>query len=211
MIELRTYKISELSAIFHSNSKQSLERKLARYEIEYTVSGRGNDVSYEITAILNKFKVFCITELGMPAQCDFQKFLHFLYYFLNVDDFRWLPDETLSLKMGENGKYASRQTIAHWKHRLETLNIITPSADFTYYFAQDYTQILTDSTTYKKAWREYFEAREMGADWSFAISQMKRTYGGVGRKQPIVEVSAFFTQLYELVNVCFQSEFQSDI
>ena len=211
MIELRKYTIHEMSAILNSKGKQAIERKLKGYDVEFTTSGRGDDVVFEVKALHNKFKVFCITEFNMPAQCEFDKFLHFMYYFLNVDDFRWLPNETLSPMMGESGNYASRQQIGRWKQRLEALNIISASSDFVYYFAQGQTQILTDSNTYKKAWREYFQDRENGASWGYAIEKMKRNYGGVGRKQPISELCAFHTQFYELVNECFHSQIASNI
>ena len=68
MIELKKYTIHEMSAILNSKGKQAIERKLKRYDIEFITSGRGDDVVFEITAIQNKFKVFCITEFNMPAQ-----------------------------------------------------------------------------------------------------------------------------------------------
>jgi hypothetical protein len=210
VIELKKYTIHEMSAILNSKGKQAIERKLKRYDIEFITSGRGDDVVFEITAIQNKFKVFCITEFNMPAQCGFERYLHFTYYFLNVDDFRWLPNETLSLMMGEAGRYVSRQWIGRWKQRLEALDVISAASEFTYYFAQGQTQILTDSNTYKKAWREYFQDRENGASWQYAIEKMKHNYGGVGRKQPISELSAFHTQFYEIVNECFHSQIASD-
>ena len=210
VIELKKYTIHEMSAILNSKGKQAIERKLKRYDIEFITSGRGDDVVFEITAMQNKFKVFCITEFNMPAQCGFERYLHFTYYFLNVDDFRWLPNETLSLMMGEAGRYVSRQWIGRWKQRLEALDVISAASEFTYYFAQGQTQILTDNNTYKKAWREYFQDRENGASWGYAIEKMKHNYGGVGRTHPISELSAFHTQFYEIVNECFHSQIASD-
>lgn len=211
MIEFRKYTIHEMSAILNSKGRQAIERKLKRYDIEFITSGRGDDVVFEIIAMHNKFKVFCITELNMSARYDFEKFLHLMYYFLNVDDFLWLPNEKLSLMMGDSGNYVSRQCIGNWKQRLEALDIISASSEFIYYFAQGQTQILTDSNTYKKAWREYFQDRENGASWGYAIEKMKHNYGGVGRKQPISELSAFHTQFYEIVNECFHGQIESDI
>ena len=75
MIELKKYTIHEMSAILNSKGKQAIERKLKGYDIEFITSGRGDDVVFEITAIQNKFKVFCITEFNMPAQCGFERYV----------------------------------------------------------------------------------------------------------------------------------------
>ena len=58
MIEERKYKISELSAVLGTNGKDNIEGKLQRYNIEYTVTGRGNDIVFDITAVNDKLKVF---------------------------------------------------------------------------------------------------------------------------------------------------------
>ena len=82
MIEERKYKISELSAVLGTNGKDNIEGKLQRYNIEYTVTGRGNDIVFDITAVNDKLKVFCILDIGFPAQTDINKLANFLYYFL---------------------------------------------------------------------------------------------------------------------------------
>ena len=78
VIELREYTIQEMSAILNTKGKQAIERKLERYDVEFTTSGRGDGVVFEIKALHDRFKVFCITELNMSAQYDFEKFLHLM-------------------------------------------------------------------------------------------------------------------------------------
>ena len=100
MIEIRTYTYDEMSAILGTRSNQGIKRKLDKYEIECHISGRGCYMKYDIINIAKPFTVCCITELGMPAQTDFYKFRNFLYYFMNDDEFRWLPDEIIESRIG---------------------------------------------------------------------------------------------------------------
>lgn len=105
MLELRTYTIDEIASILGVNDRQGIQRKLNRYGVKYSVSGRGMAVKFEIKSIADEFKLFCILDLGMSANTDFHKFLYFMYSFLNDEDFRWLPDETLEIKMDEQKKH----------------------------------------------------------------------------------------------------------
>ena len=93
MIELRSYKRAELSAILNTNSRQGMLRKLDRWGVSYTDEGRGNNLVITITEIANPFKVYCITELDFDAGCDFQKVRNLLYYFFNDEEFMAMPDE----------------------------------------------------------------------------------------------------------------------
>ena len=123
MLSLSKYNIEKMFNIFNTHNRQELQRKLDRYGVEYSVSGRGTRTEYEIQDIFDEFKLYCILDLGMSANTDFRKFAYFLYYFLNDDDFCWLPDETLERRMDENGSHISRQTITNYKRKLENLDI----------------------------------------------------------------------------------------
>ena len=69
----KTYSRNEMFQIFKSKSKQSLERKLARYGVSFTVNGYADRAVYTITALENAFKLFAILELGFDANTDFTK------------------------------------------------------------------------------------------------------------------------------------------
>lgn len=208
MLELRTYTIDEMGSILGVNDRQSIQRKLNRYGVEYSVIGRGTASEFEIKNIDDEFKLFCILDLGMSANTDFNKFLYFLYYFLNDDDFRWLPDETLEIKMDERNNHISRQTIANYKRVLSNLNLFAKVGDYVYYFARRNNQIITDETTYKKAWREYWENKNNGIDSQEAICIMCATYGGVAKKQAIMIGNAIYADTINKLNdmVCHAIE-----
>lgn len=208
MLELRTYTIDEMGSILGVNDRQSIQRKLNRYGVEYSVIGRGTASEFEIKNIDNEFKLFCILDLGMSANTDFNKFLYFLYYFLNDDDFRWLPDETLEIKMDERNNHISRQTIANYKRVLSNLNLFAKVGDYVYYFARRNNQIITDETTYKKAWCEYWENKDNGLDSREAICIMCTTYGGVAKKQAIMIGNAIYADTINKLNdmVCHAVE-----
>lgn len=200
MLELRTYNIDEINAILGTTNRQGIQRKLNRYGVEYSVSGWGTKTKFEIKNIEDEFKLFCILDLGMSANTDFNKFLYFLYYFLNDEDFRWLPDEILEIKMNEREIHISRQTIANYKRVLSRLNLFAKVGDYVYYFARRNNQIITDETIYKKAWREYWENKNNGIDSQEAICIMRADYGGVARKQAIMEENAIHADTINKIN-----------
>lgn len=200
MLELRTYNIDEINAILGTTNRQGIQRKLNRYGVEYSVSGWGTKTKFEIKNIEDEFKLFCILDLGMSANTDFNKFLYFLYYFLNDEDFRWLPDEILEIKMNAREIHISRQTIANYKRVLSRLNLFAKVGDYVYYFARRNNQIITDETIYKKAWREYWENKNNGIDSQEAICIMCADYGGVARKQAIMEENAIHADTINKIN-----------
>ena len=192
MLSLSKYNIEKMFNIFNTHNRQELQRKLDRYGVEYSVSGRGTRTEYEIQDIFDEFKLYCILDLGMSANTDFRKFAYFLYYFLNDDDFCWLPDETLERRMDENGSHISRQTITNYKRKLENLEFIHNSREYVYYFAKGQDQKITTREKYSKAWREYWENKDSDKDSYEAICIMCANYGGVARKQPIMEYNAIY-------------------
>ena len=83
MLELRTYTYKEMSAMFGTRDTQGIKRRLTRYGIEYTVAGSGGSAKFNINAIPDPFKVFCIIDLNFAPQTDFEKLLYFFYYLFN--------------------------------------------------------------------------------------------------------------------------------
>lgn len=216
MLEVRNYRKAELVEMLGTRDNEGLKRKLKGYEVEFTTKGRGENIEFSITKLNAPFKVYCITELGLSATTAFDKLLLFLYYFLNDEEFSWLPDETIEarLEVDFGSKRPSRQTIGGWKKKLSANYVLAETSDFTYYFALHKTQILTDKATYCKAWREYFEAKQEGLTYEDAISMMICNYGGVARKQAVTAVNAFyFNELNKLVTESMtlpKSEIQSE-
>lgn len=196
MLELKRYSKAEIAAILNTHSKQGITRKLDRYGITYTAAGWGDNLVITITAIPDLFKVFCITELGFPAQCDFYKLRNFFFYFFADDDtFRSMPDEVIETLLTEKGKRVSRQTIAGWKNRLNQLGIIHLSQwEYIYYFAFKKHQRICEHAEYAKAWSEYWKNIKKGMPSFNAIEIMRFDYGGVARKQPLAEISAFYSE-----------------
>ena len=80
MLELREYTKSELSSILGTSDRQGIRRKLERYNIDFDESGHSNNAVFEIKNFERPFKVFCIIDLGVPAQVDFDKMRDYLYY-----------------------------------------------------------------------------------------------------------------------------------
>ena len=61
MLEPRDYTKNEISGILGTKDKQGIDRKLQRYGVDFTSTGRGENRVYTIKNIPFPFKVFCIT------------------------------------------------------------------------------------------------------------------------------------------------------
>ena len=204
MLELRRYTRCEIAEMFgirlSNNNNEAIKNRLNRYGVEYNVIGRGAGAEFDITNIEDEFKLYCLTDLKMSANTDFNKFLYFMYYFLNDETFRSLPDEMLETKMDERNTHISRQTISGYKRVLESRNLFHSSYEYIYYFARKEKRILTDKETYNKAWWEYWNNRDEGADAGEAISAMCAKYGGVAMKQSIMEANGIYLETINRIN-----------
>lgn len=206
-----TYKKQELSEIFGNSSVQAMKRKLARYGISFNTSGRGEQATFEILEIADRFKVFCIIELKVAANTDFPKLRNFYYYFFNDDEFRSMPDEVKEYRMMECGKPVSRQTIAHYTQKLIDQGWVWQDHyEFIYYFAYKNTQRITTRKEYSQAWKNYWQDKENGLDSIDAIGNMIICCGGVARKQAKIEANAFYltkiNELCDLIQESFEKE-----
>lgn len=213
MLEEREYKKAEIAEILHTADNQGIKRKLNNYGVEYFCSGRGNNLQIHITKIpdMFQFKVYCITRLNVPAQTDFKKFRDFLYYFMNDEDFCWLPDETLAIRLAEKEATVSRQTIAHYKGYLERANLISLSCgDEIYYFAKNKQQRIVDREEYLSAWREYWEIKAETGSPQIAAQNMKDRHGGMARKQCKAVINGIQLSAWNELNdlVCKSKEFE---
>lgn len=212
MIELREYSRFEMAAILKTNNKQNMTRKLERWGITYTTKGRGSKLKFTITDIADPFKVYCITELGLPAGTDFRLFRDFCYYFFNDEEFMAMPDEVKEHRLDANSKHISRQTIANYTAKLAERNLITRhSGEYIYYFAYRNTQRITDREEYLEAWHDYWKDIDAGCFSIEAICHMRAKYGGVARKQEKPLVNAIY--LNEISTICdlIQESIEKDI
>ena len=195
MLEERKYTIAEMAQITGTQSRQGIRRKLENYEIVFEESGRGSSVVFDVKNIPDKFKVFCIIDLGFPSQTDFIKLKYFMYYFFCDETFAQLPDEVKEVKLRGDGKTISRQTISNYIERLNKLNLISKNTDnYVYYFASGDYRETTTKEDYSKAWREYWANKNNGCDSSEAIRIMCYDYGGVARKYPIPEWNGIYLE-----------------
>lgn len=213
MLEIRKYKKTELDEIFGQSSKQTLDRKLLRYGVVFACEGRGATLTYDIQKITDPFKVFCIVELGYSGATDFHKLLYFMYYFINDDEFRAMPDEVKEARMRAVKKPISRQTIANYTEKLNRMGIINRNTgDFYYYFAYKQTQRFTTYEEYREAWKEYWKEIDRGRHPGVAIALMREKYGGVARKQAKPVFNAFFLDQIEQLNtlICQSIEKESE-
>ena len=193
---------------------QGAQRKLSRYGVRFFVNGWGKNASFNITAIDDPFKVYCILEMGFDANCDFKKLRNYLFFLLGEDEYCWLPDEPMEKHMRSKGFYLSRQTITKYREHLERLNYIH-GGDFIYYRVyrddrdrQCYQQV--EKEEYNKAWRVYWDIRNDGADSELAFACMYSAFGGVPRKQAKPIKNAFHLKelnyLLDLVSTSIYNE-----
>lgn len=207
------YKKSELAQIFGSRSNQAINRKLGRYGVKFSVTGRGEQAVYQIQQIADKFKIFAITELGFDANTDFQKLRNFYFYFFNDEEFQTLPDEMKEARMRENNRDISRQTIAKYEDRLVKYDYIAylGGDDYIYYFAHKGKRQTVERAEYSKAWREYWADKESGMDYYAAIYNMIVHYGGVARKQAIPTLNAIYLKKIEEMLSYIEESIENDV
>lgn len=206
MVEEKTYTIQEMRELLKTKAnKQGIERMLERRGCEFFVEGRGENAVFTITKLPSKFKMFCMGELGFAPQTDFIKLRNFLYYYLDDEDFRNLPDTIKSERMGENGMPLSRQTIGNYELRLYTANYFWPDfAEFKYYLTHRErgvkVAIEVDRKTYAEAWALYWEAKAKTQDSEIARWEMFCKFGGYPNKSPIINKSSIMEKKVKELN-----------
>lgn len=201
MLEVRQYTKNEIAEILHTNDNQGIQRKLDRWGIKFSVTGRGDNRVYIIQKIPEKceFKILCMTDLGMNAQTDFALFRNFVYYFMNDQDFRWLPDTALEQKLTERGSHISRKTIGDYKRCLERANLIHESGEYVYYFAAKGNRRIVEAEEYKAAWDKYWQYR-VSLDSTEAMARIFAEYGGYPKRSSIITGNAFTQALWDKLN-----------
>lgn len=151
-------------------------------------------------------------DLNYAPQTNFTKLAYFFYYFLNDDDFRRLPDERLEVLMRERDHPVSRQTIANYFRRLEDVDLISRNGgDYHYYFARKANLREATREEYSRAWREYWQAKEDGCSSREALSMMCYQYGGIARKQAIIDLNGIYMNTFNAINDMVCQRIQAEI
>ena len=180
----------------------------------FFINGRGKDAVFNITAISNPFKVYCVFELGFDGGCDFRKIRNYFFFLLGVDEYCWLPDEPMEAYMRSKGYPITRQSIARYREHLERLGYIA-GGDFIYYRVyrdendrERHEQV--EKEEYSWAWHLYWDKRAEGWDSERAYAYMYSAFGGVPRKQAKPIKNAFYLNelnyLLDLVSKSIEAE-----
>ena len=213
MLEIRKYTKNELSALLETNTKQGIDRKLQRYGIKFVSTGRGQNLMYEIQEVPDRFKLYCITEMGMSAVVNFEKFKYFCYYLFCDETFANFPIVEMEVIMSEDAVHVSRQTISNWLNRLSRIGYIhfDKTTECIYYAItktpdgkKHYKEILQE--VYCKGWNLYWSNKsKIGTN--AAYTKMYDYVGGHPYKHPKIDQNIVYSQkiqkLIELVNESF--------
>ncbi len=204
MLETRTYTLAEMEAYFHTRRPRNIRDKLTRYNVEFVEgTGRGPLRTYEITAIHDPFKLFCVFDLGISPQMDFHKLRDFVFYLLKDDDFSWRPMEMMEEYLRRFSSGPTRQTISNYIKIFERMELIAKSVDFVYYKVYKDRGVqkhaIITKADYSAAWAVYWDSRNNGDDSGVAYSRMYSWLGGVPRKQPKILQNAFYTATLDLL------------
>lgn len=215
LLKIGSYSYPELAKILGANSKQGVDRKLEGYEVSFTSSGRSNKRIYQITEIKNPFRLYCITELGIHAQADFDKIRDIYYYFFCVDGFSNLPLVEMEKIMDADGFSHSRQATSKWIKYLRHLDYINYTQSDCNYYAisrdKQKNRVCKEITKedYKKAWAIYFDYRSKEGS-HLAYARMYNYIGGHPYKKPIYTENAIKqAEIEELIHMIIDTLPQS--
>ena len=202
MLECRTYSYAELSAYLNTTSPNGIKAKLRNYGVEFDAKGRGDRSTYQIIAINDPFKVFAVFDLEASPQTDFRKFSYFVYLILTDDKFCGMGAEMMEEHLRHSPCPMSRQTISKYIRRLTNFNLIDLSCECVYYRVYKKYGVQTHDVVsreeYAEAWRVYWEYKDE-AEEAFASSRafqaMYTWFGGVPRKQKLIEKNGIYNEL----------------
>ena len=207
MIKVGNYSLVELKSILGVSDKQGIDRKLTRYGVEFTSTGWGNSREYHIINIPDPFRVYCVFDLGIPAQADFPKIRNLYYYFFCVEGFTDLPLIEMAKVMEDEGVPASRQFVSKWIEYLRHLDFINFTSTECDYYAiskdEEGNRVCKtiSRTDYRNAWSIYFERRDVEGCGT-AYARMYNTIGGHPYKKPIYNENALkFAEIQELIDI----------
>lgn len=223
MLEVKTYSYAEMVKELNTSDRQGITRKLKNYGIQFQTEGRGGRTKYHIISVPNAFKLFCITELRIPAQACFEKLLYFYYYFFNDETFAGMPNQEQANILMENLFNVSRQTVANWTRYLNRAEYISFSNDECRYYAvnkevttgkKTYTEISRE--LYLRGWHKYWSLRKEdpkeASGWAWF--EAKKIWGGCACKHRLPMQNAIYTnkidELLTIINEAVSDELLQD-
>lgn len=195
MLEIRQYKISEIREILGTRDRQGIRKKLQRYGIDFEETGRGERVIFNILSVPDSFKLFCIIELNIPAQADFERMKLFYYLFFEDENFINMSDVDKENYMSDNYVRVSRLTIRNWVKYLERAELIHRDMNNCKYQAVIHNADGKKSTieisqeTYKAGWREYWK-HNIPEESKKAFDKAIEIWGGVACRIPNIVINA---------------------
>lgn len=157
MIQEKVYGISEIETILKTKGKQATKRKLESWGVEFSITGTGKNLLFDVKNIPAeiKFKVFCITELEVAPQTDFDKLRIFYFYYFGDKYFRETTDAARADILLADGYQLTAQTISKYISHLEKINFVS-MADYGYYSCSTgrLPEQISESD-YEAAWKQY--------------------------------------------------------
>lgn len=211
MLEEKTYKVSELKAIMKTDRLDTLKGKLKTIECEFVQEGKGNKCTITITKAPDRFKEFCIYELGIPPQTNFQKLKLFYYKYFFAPDFDTLPYNEMAKLLQRAGTPIARQTFSDWIKLLHEQNITCPDNDdcvcyscgykekggYFEYYANEISE-----AEYKKAWCVFYETlAKTNGNGKLAMLKMQDTVGGKAVKKPRMMLNGLQPKTARLIEI----------
>lgn len=213
MLEVKVYTQEELAKILGTVEADNIKGKLKRYKVDFTATKVEESYVFDIHRINDKFKVFCILDLGFKAQTNFSKLKYFVYYFFNDDDFNLLSHKLMMKKLKDVfGEAPSRETIDKWVKKLKGQNLfIEDTCEYRYFSVdkENYKEISHEE--YKKAWNVYWKYVNLhfgDEDYNHyeAIVKMYGVIGGKAVKRPRININGFYNdKIKELTEYALES------
>lgn len=209
MLDKRTYKLCEMQAYLGTERLDCIKSKLKTIECEYTTTGRGEERTFTVTKLPNRFKEMCIYELGFKPQTDFEKLKDFLYNYFFTDGFMTLPIQEMENVLRDAGTPVSRQTFKDWIKQLEKEELMLLDTDDCEYYScyhdknKQYRVKKITETEYKNAWKEFFRRREDKRSTEKSLAKhMRKQIGGKAVKCPKPKANAIhYDKLRELMQL----------
>lgn len=205
MLEKRRYSRSELIEIFKTSRLDAIKAKIRRAGYVFTDSGWGSSYSLEILDLPGEdlFKRYCVDQLRFAPQTDFQKLKHFLFFFLENEEFMTLQYNQMAQVMIDHGIHITAQTISGYFQHLKSIGwVFTDSFDYVYFL---YDEALGETRYISKEEycainKEFWQLRKIQHySWSEAYAAIKKKYGNKPRKRPLELKTAFFLEQYKAV------------
>lgn len=211
MLKITTYTREDLVEIFNTERLDSIKRSLDRLGYRYSTSGRGAGLRLTITATPDAFKMFCINELGIPAQSDFELLKTFFYYFFCDEEFQSLPETEMERILAKEGKPVSRPTINKWIKFFKEKNYICADTTEYKYFAivgseGDKGAVEITKEEYLEAWHKYWGVINAGGNYFKAMAAMYKVHGGAVCKKAVITENGFYTEkINDLIDILSES------